>query len=122
MKSHGFGRLLSKLASIVCNGWRAYLANIQQEYGSNVAFVFPSLHDSGGMVVLESLAAGLPVICLKLGGPGEIVTPSCGIGIEAQQQSEEAIIRLLADAMISIATDRSYGIFSKNAAARQEGN
>ena len=79
--------------------------SIQQEYGNNVAFVFPSLHDSGGMVVLESLAAGLPVICLKLGGPGEIVTPSCGFRIEAGQQDEEAIIRSLADAMISIATD-----------------
>lgn len=79
--------------------------NIQQEYERNVAFVFPSLHDSGGMVVLESLAAGLPVICLKLGGPGEIVTPACGFRIEVQQQDEEAIVRSLADAMILIATD-----------------
>jgi len=93
--------------------------NIQQEYASNVAFVFPSLHDSGGMVVLESLAAGLPVICLKLGGPGEIVTPSCGIGIEAQQQSEEAIIRLLADAMVTMATDKGLReSLSRNAPAR----
>jgi glycosyltransferase involved in cell wall biosynthesis len=93
--------------------------DIQQEYGSNVAFVFPSLHDSGGMVVLESLAAGLPVICLKLGGPGEIVTPACGFRIEAQKQDEETIIRLLADAMISIATDpKLRESLSKNAPSR----
>jgi glycosyltransferase involved in cell wall biosynthesis len=93
--------------------------DIRQEYGSNVAFVFPSLHDSGGMVVLESLAAGLPVICLKLGGPGEIVTPSCGFRIEAQQQDEETIIRLLADAMISIATDAKLReTLSRNAPSR----
>ena len=58
-----------------CKGLRAWFAsvpheNIQQEYGRNVAFVFPSLHDSGGMVVLESLAAGLPVICLEVGRTG----------------------------------------------------
>jgi glycosyltransferase involved in cell wall biosynthesis len=93
--------------------------NIQQEYGSNLAFVFPSLHDSGGMVVLESLAAGLPVICLKLGGPGEIVTPACGIPIEAQQQGEEAIIQALANAMTAIATDSTLrDSLSKNAPVR----
>jgi glycosyltransferase involved in cell wall biosynthesis len=104
-----------------CIQWLASVPhkNIQQEYGSNVAFVFPSLHDSGGMVVLEALAAGLPVICLKLGGPGEIVTPACGFRIDAQQLDEEAIVKLLADAMISIATDAKLReSLSKNAPAR----
>jgi glycosyltransferase involved in cell wall biosynthesis len=31
--------------------------------------VFPSLHDEGGFVVVEALAAGLPVVCLDRGGP-----------------------------------------------------
>ena len=31
--------------------------------------VHPSLHDSGGGVCLEAMAAGRPVICLDLGGP-----------------------------------------------------
>ncbi len=43
------------------------------------ALLFPSLHDSGGNVVLESLAVGLPVICLDLGGPPCFVDESCGI-------------------------------------------
>ena len=42
--------------------------------------LFPSLHDEGGFVVAEALAAGLPVVCLKRGGPPEIggtgVTPT----------------------------------------------
>lgn len=76
---------------------------IANAYNGHVAFVFPSLHDSGGMVVLESLAAQLPVICLKLGGPGVFVDSSCGIVIETGNQSEESIQQSIANAMIDIA-------------------
>lgn len=76
-----------------------------REYTSNVAFVFPSLHDSGGMVVLEALASGLPVICLNLGGPGAIVTPACGILVDAHQRDEEMVVSSLAKAIILLATD-----------------
>jgi len=76
-----------------------------QEYRGSLAFVFPSLHDSGGMVVLEALAAGIPVICLNLGGPGLIVTSSCGVVIEARESSEESVVAALASAMILLATD-----------------
>ena len=37
-------------------------------YLSHDIFLFPSLHDSGGLVVLEALGHGLPVVCLNLGG------------------------------------------------------
>src|SRR2546430_4418443 len=42
----------------------------------------PSLHDSGGWVCLEAMAAGRPVICLDLGGPGYQVTEESGIKID----------------------------------------
>jgi len=35
-------------------------------------FLFPSF-EGGGMVVLEAMANGLPVVCLNYGGPGEMV-------------------------------------------------
>src|SRR5690606_13744297 len=41
--------------------------------------VHPSLHDSGGWVCLEAMAARKPVICLRLGGPATQVTPSTGV-------------------------------------------
>ena len=44
-------------------------------YDAHDLFLFPSLHDSEGWVVLESLCKGLPVACLNLGGPRDIVTP-----------------------------------------------
>ena len=31
--------------------------------------IFPSLHDEAGMVVVEAIASGLPVVCLDRGGP-----------------------------------------------------
>jgi len=33
------------------------------------ALLFPSLHDEAGFVVAEAVAAGLPVVCLDVGGP-----------------------------------------------------
>jgi len=43
--------------------------------------VHPSLHDSGGWVCLEAMAAGRPVICLDLGGPAVQVTPENGFKV-----------------------------------------
>jgi glycosyltransferase involved in cell wall biosynthesis len=44
---------------------------IHKVYQSHDIFVFPSLHDSGGLVVIEAMSHGLPVVCLDLGGPGQ---------------------------------------------------
>jgi glycosyltransferase involved in cell wall biosynthesis len=42
-------------------------------------FCFPSLRDTSGNVVLEALAAGVPVLCFDHQGVGDIVTPECGV-------------------------------------------
>jgi glycosyltransferase involved in cell wall biosynthesis len=60
------------------------------------------------MVVLEALAAGLPVVCLDLGGPGAIVTPSCGIVLKSGQRNETSMVGELAKAMILLATDAGH--------------
>ncbi len=71
---------------------------------SYTAFVYPSLHDSGGFVVLESLQEGTPVVCLDLGGPGIIVTASCGIVIPTADADEAQIVTRIANAMIFLGT------------------
>ena len=43
-------------------------------------FLFPS-HEGAGMVVVEALSFGLPVICFDNYGPGEIVDNDCAIKI-----------------------------------------
>ncbi len=47
------------------------------------ALVHPTLHDSGGWVCLEAMAAGRPVVCLDLGGPALQVASRTGIKVAA---------------------------------------
>ena len=63
----------------------------------------PSLHESGGWVCAEAMAAGRPVVCLNLGGPGLQVTPATGIAVPPL--SVEQVTRDLADALCRLATD-----------------
>jgi glycosyltransferase involved in cell wall biosynthesis len=60
-------------------------------------FLFPSLRDGGGAVVVEAMAAGIPVICMDLAGPGMHVTEECGIKIPARSPDET--IELMAEAL-----------------------
>lgn len=64
------------------------------------AFLFPSLHDSSGNVVLESLSRGLPVICLDLGGPPCFVHEGCGNVVQSTDLSQAGLVSALADAII----------------------
>lgn len=80
---------------------------ISAAFRDHTALVFPSLHDSGGMVVLESLAAQVPVICLALGGPGVFIDSSCGISIDTNNQPEDEVEHALASAMIQLAQNES---------------
>jgi glycosyltransferase involved in cell wall biosynthesis len=67
------------------------------------ALLFPSLHDSGGWVCLEAMAAGRPVICLDLGGPAVLATNECGYLVSASDPVQAA--RDLAGAMTRLAAD-----------------
>lgn len=59
-------------------------------------FLFPSLHDSGGMAVLEALSSGLPVVCLDLGGPPEFVNDRCGRVVVTAGADENRVIEQIA--------------------------
>lgn len=74
-------------------------------YGKADLFVFPSLHDSSGNVVLESLSRGLPVICLDLGGPKYYVTPECGVVVSTHEQSRAQVEHGLAKAISGLIDD-----------------
>ncbi len=73
-------------------------AAVMRAYLRHDAFLFPSLHDSSGNVVLEALSSGLPVVCLDAGGPAVLVDPSCGFKVRPgdPQQVVEDLTRSLA--------------------------
>jgi glycosyltransferase involved in cell wall biosynthesis len=72
-------------------------------YHSYDIFLFPSLHDSGGMVVLEAMAAGLPVVCLNLGGPAVALNENCAMMIKVE--SRRQVVRDLAIALEKLAVN-----------------
>jgi glycosyltransferase involved in cell wall biosynthesis len=67
-------------------------------------FLFPSLRDGGGAVVVEAMAAGKPVICMDLAGPGLHVTENCGIKVSPQ--TPDQTIKSIADALERLYGDR----------------
>jgi glycosyltransferase involved in cell wall biosynthesis len=65
--------------------------------------VHPSLHESGGGVCLEAMAAHLPVIALDLGGPAIHHADGAGITVPAHDPAQT--IAALADAMRDLANN-----------------
>jgi len=64
------------------------------------ALVHPSMHESGGFVCLEAMAAGCPVICLNIGGPGLFVDEAAGYPVFVG--SIEKTISRISDAMRAV--------------------
>jgi glycosyltransferase involved in cell wall biosynthesis len=66
--------------------------------------LLPSFQDSGGpFAVLEAMAGGMPVICLRVGGPASSVTAETGVLIEPCSASQ--VVRDLGDAMLALAAN-----------------
>jgi glycosyltransferase involved in cell wall biosynthesis len=79
-------------------------------------FLFPSLRDGGGTVVVEAMAVGKPVVCLDTGGPGMHITAECGFKIQAT--TPQRTIRELADTLEHLYVDEAARL-DLGAAARQ---
>jgi glycosyltransferase involved in cell wall biosynthesis len=60
-------------------------------------FLFPSLRDGGGAVVVEAMASGLPVVCLDVGGPGFHVRD--GFGVKVRPDRPDVVAAGLAAAL-----------------------
>ncbi len=88
--------------------WAAWQPHDQLHnlYRQHDVLLFPSLRDSGGMVVLEALAHGLPVMCTDRGGPGVIVNARCGRVVPTRGQTKDAVIGEMADVLHQLSCDR----------------
>ena len=91
---------------------------LKQYYESSDIFLFPSLHDSSGNVVLESLSNGLPVVCFDLGGPATIVDETCARICPTKGKDCFAAIDGLYRAMKELSEDRNTLCMMRDAAIK----
>jgi glycosyltransferase involved in cell wall biosynthesis len=68
---------------------------LARAYASADVFVFPSLTDTFGLVLLEALASGLPVAAYPVNGPKDVLTdPSAGVLSPDLQRAALAALEL----------------------------
>jgi glycosyltransferase involved in cell wall biosynthesis len=100
-------RLVADARRLGVSGAVDFIARVPQDelfqlLSNHHLFLFPSLHDSGGLAALEALSRGLPVVCLNLGGPGELVTASCGRVIDARSGTTDVVAMEMARQVIEV--------------------
>jgi glycosyltransferase involved in cell wall biosynthesis len=72
-------RLQAKYPDVHFAGAR-FGEDLARHYASGDVFVFPSLTDTFGLVLLEALASGLPVAAYPVAGPLDVIGDSgCGV-------------------------------------------
>ena len=71
-------------------------------FDNNDLMLFPSLHDSGGFVVVEAMSRGLPVACLDLGGPRDIVTADSGIVVGTHGRNTQSVAAAMAEEILCL--------------------
>jgi glycosyltransferase involved in cell wall biosynthesis len=74
------------------------------------ALLFPSMHDSAGWVVAETLALGRPVVCLDIGGPAMLVGDTRGIRVPARGDVARSLAKALARVPSSVERDRRFDV------------
>lgn len=72
-------------------------------YQKASVFLFPS-HEGAGMVVVEALSFGLPVVCFNNYGPGELGDDSCGLRID--YSTYEQSVKDFSDSLTKLYQDR----------------
>lgn len=87
--------------------WISWIAraDLIKHYQASDALLFPSLHDSSGNVVLESLSCGLPVVCLDLGGPAAVTSGHGALVVNTQSPTASRVISDLAAQLEKLSTD-----------------
>ena len=97
--------------------WYKYMErkNIFKFYEKNNFLIFPSLRDSGGLVLLEAMSKGTVIAGLNIGGPGEIIDSSTGIKVNIKDKTHNEIVNKLTKGIISlIKNKKKYQEKSKN--------
>jgi glycosyltransferase involved in cell wall biosynthesis len=84
-------------------GWLDQPLAIAQYDWADV-FAFTSLRDTTGTVVLESLAAGTPIVCLNHQGVADVVTDDCGVKLPVTNPRD--VVKSLRETLVRLHRDR----------------
>lgn len=87
---------LGIIQKVIFKKWMAREALLAEIANSDI-FIFPSLRDGGGQVVIEAMSQGKPIICFDIAGPGFHIDESCGIKIKPE--SRERAVNDMAEAL-----------------------
>lgn len=110
----GQGRLRPELERLAERGgyarhvqWMGQIpyADALAKYRESHVLAFTSLRDTSGNVVLEAMAAGVPVVCFDLHGARDMVTDDCGIKVSVERPA--SAIEEWAAAMELLANDET---------------
>jgi glycosyltransferase involved in cell wall biosynthesis len=80
------------------HGWVKH-SELQGKLADNHIFVFPSIREFGGAVVLEAMALGIVPVIVGYGGPGELVTPQTGFAVPMGSRAQ-----IVADVRAAVAS------------------
>lgn len=80
------------------------------------AFVFPSRYEAMSLVLLEALAAALPVVTARTTGGAEVIGPQCGIVLDNPDDAAG-----IASAIAGLALDRAHAAAMGRAARELAG-
>ncbi|KAB1155791.1 glycosyltransferase family 4 protein [Flavobacterium luteum] len=75
---------------------------LKELYQSNDLFLFSSLHDSGGMVLLEAISNGLPVMSFNLGGAGFFNNDEIGWIINVNKKSYNEVVEEMSNRLLNL--------------------
>lgn len=93
-------RMVEKLGIAPCVSFLGSQAYIEDILPLADAFLLPSFHESFGLVILEAMAAGVPVVATNVGGPPEVVVEGESGFLRAPEDIDgmvEALMRVFGD-------------------------
>ena len=99
--------------NVVFTSWLPRQEVLARMAGCDV-FLFPSLREGGGIVVIEAMACGKPVIALDAAGPGAILRPEWGIKVVPRDPA--FVVEGLTQALQRLADDEDLRLRIGNAA------
>lgn len=75
----------------ICTFYGGILPEKRQEFYSKLdMFILPSRYETFGIVIVEAMACGIPVISTKCGGPEDIITEETGILVQKNNVNDLA--------------------------------